>query len=165
MKKYDSKFEQPLKLNNRNLQKIINFYLLECPVENTSFRGKTFSDYGYQGPADYSRLKKKLLKNATNSLKSNYFPSKKEELESNFKKVSKVCYPDEYCVFFKYDERTIIRSLFSAIRNAIAHGSFNVRNYSGSRIYFFMNFKDYEKARIVLYEDTLLNWIKVVKGE
>ena len=90
-------------------------------------------------------------------------PSNKNELVANFKKSERITYPDEYCVFLKTDEKSVIKSLFSAIRNSFAHGSFNVKSYKGTRIYYFSNYKDYEKARMVLYEETLLLWIKIIK--
>lgn len=162
--KYDQSYEHPKNLSNRNLQKIIQFYLLECPVEGKSHRGKTFSEYGYIGAPSFSKLKKKLLDSATPSLRDNYFPCKKEELHDSFAKCEKISYPNEYCSFLKSDEKSVLRSMFSAIRNALAHGSFNVKSYKGTPIFFFSNFKDYEKARIILYETTLLEWIRIIKN-
>lgn len=165
MRKYYNGFDQPKNLSNENLRKIIQFYLLECPVEGRSQRGLTFNQYGYIGPSSFSKLKKALIASATSSLKNNYYPSKKEELVDNYNKVENVGFPDEYCVFLKSDEKSVIRSMFSAIRNAIAHGSFNVKSYNRTRVYFFSNFDKYKKAQIVLYESTLLEWIKIVKKE
>lgn len=159
---YKTNFSEPRNISNSNLQKILQFYLLECPVEGKSKRGKTFKELGYSGRKSFGNLKNEMLKCATPSLSNNYIPCKKDELQDNFKKCEKLSYPDEYCVFLKSDERTTIRSLFSAIRNALAHGSFNVNSYYQTRIYYFSNFKNYEKARIVLHEETLLSWIKII---
>ena len=163
--KYDQSYKYPAKLSNKDLQSIILFYLLECPVEGKSQRGKTFKEYGYIGSPSFSRLKKRLFNSATLSLRNNYYPCAKEELKNFLKKCEGINYPEEYCCFLKSYENSVIRSMFSAIRNALAHGSFNVRSYKGKRIYFFSNYKEYEKARIVLYEATLLSWIKIIKNE
>ena len=60
-----------------------------------------------------------------------------------------------------------MQSLFSAIRNAFAHGRFSIREYqhNGDRVkmYFFSNFNKYLKAEIVLQESTLLEWIQIIK--
>lgn len=162
--RYDRSYNIPRSLSNSNLQKIIQFYLIECPVEGKSFKGKNFQEYGYCGSPAFSKLKKKLLDVATKSLKSNYYPCKKEELLGCFEKCETICYPDEYCVFLKSDEKSVVRSMFSAIRNALAHGSFNVKSYSKTRIYFFSNQKEYEKARIILHETTLLSWISIIEA-
>lgn len=162
--KYDRSYKQPKSLSNSDLQKIIRFYLLECPVEGKSRRGKTFQEYGYIGSSSFSRLKARLLNSATTSLRNNYYPCKKEALSMYFELCDSIGYPDEYCVFLKSDEKSVVRSMFSAIRNALAHGSFNVKSYKGTRIYFFSNYKDFEKARIILHEATLLSWISIIKS-
>lgn len=161
--KYSTSFEEPKKISNKKLQAIIQFYLLECPVKGVSQRGKTFEELGYIGPKSFNTLKKSLLKAATPSLLRNYIPCKQGELSSGIKQCEAITFPDEYCVFLRSDEKSVIRSLFSAIRNALAHGSFNVKSYNRKRVYFFSNFKGYEKARIVLYEETLLSWIKIIR--
>lgn len=105
-----------------------------------------------------------MLNHATPSLRKNYHPCKKDELEKWFKSIEDVSPPDEYCVFFAWDQDTRMQSLFSAIRNSLAHGSFNVKSYKGIRIYFFANYKDYLKAQIVLQEKTLLAWIDLLRS-
>lgn len=160
--KYYTVFDIPKSISNLNLQRIIQFYLFECPVEGKSQRGKIFKDYGYVGSPSFGKLKKTLLDSGTLSLPKNYYPSKKDKLNENFKKCESIVYPDEYCVFLKNDNE--ICSLFSAIRNSFAHGSFNVKSYNKKRIYYFSNFKKYEKARIILHESTLLSWIKIIKN-
>ena len=162
---YCTDFIEPSSISNKNLQRIFQFYLLECPVEGKSWRGKSFKQLGYIGVCSFSKLKKQLLQSATPSLEKNYMPSKKEELPSNFKKCEDITYPDEYCAFLKSDEKAVISSLFSAIRNALAHGSFNVKSYKRTRIYYFYNCDKYEKAKIVLHENTLLSWIDIIKKE
>lgn len=164
MSNYYEQFDVPSSISNSNLQKIINFYVLECPVPETSARGKKFSELGFVGSPAFSRLKKELINAATQSLKEYYLPCNKDELESTFEKVNIVSPPNEYCVFLKYDENTVMQSLFAAIRNALAHGSFNVKSYDKVRIYFLVNYHNYKKAQIVLQEKTLLSWIKLVKS-
>ena len=166
--KYKKTFENKLALNNKNLQKILSFYLFHCPVSGTSFRGIAFEKYGWKGAPQFATLKRELLKHATESLSANYFPSKKDELAANFAAVSTVTPVDEYCVFLRNEENTVMQSLFSAIRNAFAHGSFSIREYTFKgckyRIYFFSNYKNYLKAEMVLHEKTLLSWISVVES-
>ncbi len=100
---------------------------------------------------------------ASNSLKSNYYPCSKDELTDKFSTVEKVAPVDEYCVFLKTDEKTVMQSLFSAIRNAFAHGSFCVKKYEKTQVYFFSNYDNYLKAEIILQEDTLIKWINIIR--
>ena len=162
-KKYYQEFDGPIKLEDKNFQKIIDFYLFNCPVEGKSVRGKKFKDYGFSKSAPFKALKKAMLSVASASLSKNYLPSRKNELPQAFESVEAASPPDEYCVFLINEESGVLASLFSSIRNAFAHGSFNVRSYNGVRIFFLLNYNVYQKARLVLQEDTLLSWIRIVK--
>lgn len=160
---YYKEFDKEVKLSNKNLQRILDFYLFSCPTPETSARTKTFEQLGWKGKTQFAQLKSKLLTSATSSLKGNYYPCKKEELKGSFEKVANIHPVDEYCVFLKNDEKTVIQSLFSAIRNAFAHGSFSVQTYKKVRVYFFANYHNYLKAEIVLQEKTLLEWIDILE--
>jgi len=160
---YYKQFDRRVKLNNKNFQKILDFYLFSCPTPGTSRRSRTFEQLGWKGAKQFAQLKMRLISAASNSLRDNYYPCKKDELEEKFAVVSNIHPVDEYCVFLKNDEKTVIQSLFSAIRNAFAHGSFNVKTYKKKRVYFFANHYHYLKAEIVLQEKTLLRWIDILK--
>ena len=160
---YYKKFDKAINIGNRNFQKILDFYLFRCPTPHTSARSKTFEQLGWKGVPQFSRLKKKLLEAASASLKSNYHPCKKDELIKAFEIISSATPVEEYCVFLKNDEKTIIQSLFSAIRNALAHGSFSIQTYNKIKVYFFANFDKYLKAEIALQEQTLLSWIAILE--
>ena len=159
-KEYKKDYKNKIPNKEPSFQKILNFYLFECPVKGYSERGITFKELGWQ-KHKFSTLKANLLEGATPSLKKNYYPCKKDQLGDKFKIVESVKFADEYCVFLIHNDRKI-NSLFIAIRNAFAHGSFSVRSYNKTKIYFFSNFNKYLKAEIILQERTLLNWIKVV---
>lgn len=166
-KKYNKAFDNTLALSSRKLQEITRFYLFQCPVDGISFRAQTFKEHGWYGQVQFAQLKRKMLEAASSSLIHHYYPCTKNELKTAFYSVDQVAPLDEYCVFLKNEERTVMQSLFSAIRNAFAHGSFSVREYKldGKKVslYFFSNCKNYLKAEIVLQENTLLDWIKIIK--
>jgi len=163
MTKYIKTFERQIVYSNKKFQKILDFYLFCCPVPGTSVRGKTFYDYGWSGSSDFGKLKKQMLEaSAFETLKGRYFPCIKTDLEDRFNIVDSLEAPQEYCVFLKYDEQRVMQSLYSAIRNAFAHGSFNVGTYKKVRIYYFENFDGYMKAKIALHEETLLAWIDII---
>ena len=67
----------------------------------------------------------------------------------------------EYSVFLKHDSNRVMESLYSAIRNALAHGSFLMKKRKEINMYFFANYDGYLKAMIQLREGTLLNWIDI----
>jgi len=168
-KNYYKNFDRKYPITDKNFFIILAFYLFECPTPNTSVRAKNFSQLGWKGASQFSNLKKKLLESATKSLRKHYYPCKKDELDDKYNLTSSVKPVEEYCVFLKHDEKTVMQSLFSAIRNAFAHGSFAIQTYKGEsgckmRIYFFCNYNEYLKAELILQEQTLLNWIDIIKS-
>ncbi|MBQ6019587.1 MAG: hypothetical protein IJL26_05330 [Clostridia bacterium] len=108
VKTYSKTFSDKIAISNINLQKILKFYLFECPVPGTSVRGGKFQDFGISGSAAFSKLKKNMLDKASSSLRENYKPSKKNELDINFLLMNSINPPDEYCVFLKYDEKLVM---------------------------------------------------------
>ena len=149
---------------SENFQKIVEFYLFECPVEEVSSRATTFAEKGWKGHY-FTTLKARMLNVASKDLKKRYYPCKKEELESRFTEMEKLKKGEEYCVFLKHDEKRVMESLYKAIRNAFAHGSFKAGKDKGKTIYYFSNFEGYCKAQIQLKESTLLEWIEVFNSD
>ena len=109
-------------------------------------------------------MKREMLARASSSLKSNYYPCTKAELEEKYEVVESLNSTDEYCVFLKHDSSRVMESLYSAIRNALAHGSFLMKKRRGTNMYFFANYDGYLKAVIQLKEETLLNWISLFQS-
>ena len=164
MKKYNKNCDSKLKLEDVSFQKIIKFYLFECPVPGKSSRGLKFKDFGWIGSPKFSKLKKEMLGAATESLRKNYHPCSKDELKKSLEVANDIEPENEYCIFLKSGSKTVMQSLFSAIRNSFAHGSFSQRKYNGQKIYYMKNYNNYLKAEIVLHEKTLLNWIDIVQN-
>lgn len=70
-------------------------------------------------------------------------------------------------MFTNNKNRNVFSILYS-IRNSFAHGSFNIKTINNRKVYFLDACKESKtsinrKARIVLYEKTLLDWIKLIK--
>ena len=71
----------------------------------------------------------------------------------------------EMVIFIENSDLKKTRTIFYAIRNAFAHGSFSVSGAGEKRTYCLENRKDgVLKARIRLREKTLLNWIELVEN-
>ncbi len=164
MKKYNKKFDSVIPFTNKRFRRIVEFYLFKCPTPGKSLRAKTFEDYGFIGRNAFGKLKTNMFDKSVNLNKDSYFPCAKEELEEKLKTANNFEISKEYCVFLKHDEKTIMQSLYSAIRNAIAHGSFTFRKVDKKRMYYFENYDGYLKAEIRLYEETLLNWINLIES-
>ena len=53
--KYKKSFDSDIKFGNNNFQKILKFYLFECPTPGKSRRGTTFEGFGWQGTKQFSK--------------------------------------------------------------------------------------------------------------
>lgn len=162
-------------LERKNFQKILSFYLFQCPCETqkgskrkgnitysrVSVRGNTLRQCGWTG--GYLKTLFSAMKDTTSKQLTYYhFPGNKDIL-SEVKSIegnSTLSDPNfEMIVIVKRSDMTLTSSIFYYIRNALAHGSFMVNG----DVYSFESSKDGTiKAAIRLREKTLLKWIKDV---
>lgn len=159
-------FNDRISYGNRSFQKIIDFYLFHNPVEGQTVRGVLFKDFGW-ADASFHTLKALMMDAASDQLSQRYKACKTYELEGYIEQFGlSVAKPDliESAVFLVDNDRTVMRSLYRAIRHAIAHGSFKSSSKNGVKYYHLENFDGYCKARLILREDTLIKWIDVIKA-
>jgi len=138
-----------------NFLEIINFYLFECPYEKSSHRGKTFTQKGWTKKYLVKLLD--AMKDVAGISKEKCVHTSKEEVE----KKSKNFLPGEEFLVYS-SENGVTKSIFKYIRNAFAHGSFNIYEKNGEKFYYFENQKGgYINAKMSIKEITLLYWIKL----
>lgn len=149
---------------------IFSFYVHNCPVvfkkkkkgivyrDKVSCRGVDFYSKGW----DNNTLKT-LLANMKNNNGNHilYECTTSDKIESKmreFENSSKSCV--EAVVFVENSDIYKTQSIFYAIRNAFAHGSFSVDQ--SKKMYYFESEKEGKiKAQIRLKESTLLYWIEL----
>lgn len=159
-------FNDKIRFNSRYFQRILDFYLFHCPVDNQSVRGKNFSEFGWSGQKRFAKLKALMLSAASSELKDRYKSCNKNDIEDVIKKFGlNIQKPNltEAVVFLSSEDRTVMGSLYRAIRHSLAHGSFTIMTYNKERYYLLENFDGYCKARLILKESTLLKWVSIVK--
>ena len=136
-------------------QRILQFFLFETPVAGVSCRGKTFKEIGWSGSSRF-RILERLLKETAKIEDDNWIFTEIEKVGQ----LSLIQKNDTQYMISSHD-RGKVQSLIYAIRNALAHGSFTRGNNGW---YFFENYyQEKLKARIVIAEGTLLEWIKIIK--
>ena len=163
-------------LNEANFQKIINFYLFECPCEieqgseskgnkrytAVSKRGTTFRQKGWTG-GNLNTLLSAMKKTDNGLLKYHVF-SVGEDISAKTDTIEKESsLSDQHFEMVVMAERSDMNktsSVFYYIRNALAHGSFCQVLSSRQKIYYFESTRKGKiYARIRLKETTLLKWI------
>ena len=163
----------PLKVGKCNFLKIIDFYLFKCPVQfhtdiKVSARGETFESRGiteWRLTSLLREVKSTFAKETFIAVKSSSPISVEQYIDSMQQKTSFNDAHFEFVVFNVDTKLKQTKSLFYAIRNAFAHGSFSVCNIGNSKkVYYLENKKKgLIKARMRLKEETLINWINLVE--
>lgn len=147
---------------------IFSFYVHNCPVvfkrkkkdivchNKVSCRGVDFYSKGWDNNTLKTLLSKMKNNNGNRILyectTSDKIESKMQEFENSTKSCVEAIVFVENCDIYK------TQSIFYAIRNAFAHGSFSVDQ--SNKMYYFESEKEGKiKAQICLKESTLLYWI------
>lgn len=160
-------------LKNENFQKILEFYLFECPCEISKYikkekrttykpvstRGVALQQRGWIG-GHLNSLLAQMKNTNSKQLTFQHFPAA-DDILSHAKSIEKNSLladtEFEMIVMAERSDMPLTGAIFYYIRNALAHGSFSYKNH----IYYFESFKDGKtKATIRLREKTLLEWIK-----
>ena len=144
---------------DNNFNKILTFYLFECPVEKVSRRGQTFKQIGWKGSSRFQMLER-LLKGASGISDERWqildSSSEVEKRSSSIQRNKQFLFSDI--------SRGRVQSFIYSIRNAFAHGSFDIIVHNDEKYYYFEN--DYcgnMRSRLLLSEQTLLRWYEIIR--
>ena len=155
-----------------NYRKIIDFYLLNTPVTSLSSRSVSLCERGWVTPWRKPFYLNRQLKQSSSNYKLLFSAATYNAVEEALTKADlKDDFPSniEYERVCIYDnQKNQFMSLFYHLRNSLAHGRFNIElldedNYSyifedvagkGNRVKV--------SARMIIREDTLLKWIKII---
>ena len=153
-------------LSSSNFQKILKFYLLECPVKTdrgrVAQRGLIFEQRGFQKhklTLLLTAMKKMLFGNIIVFKTSN---GDNRTVESELER-SGIANKPEFVVV-RATNTTNTEAIFYCIRNAMAHGTFSVSTRQNDIFYHFESHKDGKlRGRVCLNEETLLQWINLIE--
>lgn len=165
-------FEEPFSFEDKKFARIYRFFVIEPPLEDTSKRGRSLSEFGWSQNKITNVLKKQIP-----SLNKNWKTISAEEsknLEEIEQDVKNLCKKNK--ILDEVSERREVfihtnmkknktKSLIYSIRCAFAHGAFNKKEYFGEQFYFFENRqKNKLRGRIVVKEETLLKIIEIIEN-
>lgn len=154
-------------------QNIWDFYVVRCPVAFSttskkamakksrviSHRAETFESRGITG---------KVLTSLLTAMKTYVFIIQTDDVELEYIDMTTKYkgFEDSY-EFIIYKENPDLKrtkSIYYAIRNSFAHGSFSVKDEGKERVYYLHSENKAEnKARMRIYESTLLEWIGLIE--
>ena len=167
-------------LKDKDFQKIFFFFTIYTPCTVLSCRGKSLESYGWESPWEEPYFLDKQLSSLT---ELEIYPAKKlsnlenELVKANLHKKFPLKPQKEVICIYTETERlkgeNIFLHIFYHLRNAFAHGRFNVTECNGEQLFFFEDRSprlDKEKntypisARMILRKSTLLKWIEIIEG-
>lgn len=144
---------------DENFQEIIQFYLFECPIEGVSHRGKTFKEMNWRGSSRFQMLERLLI--AESGIPTNRWQILESTAEVK-KRVSRMSFDDQFLV--SDNSKGKVQTFIYSIRNAFAHGSFDIIERNKNKYYLFENeYRGNLRTKALLSEKTLLAWIKIIK--
>ena len=164
-------------LAESNFQKIIKFYLFECPCEtekgSSKKRNKSYTAVSKQGitlrqkgwtRGNLITLLSAMKRTSSGHLEYHIFSSSQDISAETYNIEKGTSLSDQHFEMIVMSERSDMSktsSIFYYIRNALAHGSFCQVSDCGKKIYYFESIRNNKVlARIRLREKTLLNWIE-----
>lgn len=159
----------------KDIIRIITFFVFHSPCPGVSVQGKTLAEYGWHDPWNSPYYLNKQLKKAATKL-SLFIPvgicSNMETILQN-NGCDKEFPPNssmEAALYYDSDSNQFL-SLFRHIRNAFAHGLVRFGKVGRETAFIFEDVKiNKEKkerivtARIVLRKSTLLKWIDMIEA-
>lgn len=157
------------------LKEIFLFYVINTPYDSYSFRSINVTEYGWpENVWSTNELKEQLyhianLNFGSSLIKVEFLKDMESACElANLKEDFYKKRDKERVVVYVNSNSNTMLSIFKNMRNALAHGRFEM--YPSGEDYIFVmesvekNNNSYEvKARMVLRQSTLLEWIKIIK--
>lgn len=164
----------PEQFADKDLIRIITFFVFHSPCENVSAMGKAFREYGWSKPWGKPCFLNKQLKEAATAGKLIYAAKTYDEMEIKVQEASldDAAFPsglskERICAYVGGESQ--IPSVFRHLRNSFCHGRFAVYHMNGEEIFAFEDVKPGNaklklSARMVLRKSTLLRWIEIIEN-
>ena len=157
----------------KDIIRIITFFVFHSPCAGTSAQGKSLAEYGWHTPWKKPYYLNKQLKQTATNQNLLFSASKYEILERTLSEhdCDEHFPPDNKmeAAFFYLDgkkDKSQFLCLFRHIRNAVAHGRVRIINAGKNTAFVFedVNPKNKISARIILRKSTLLKWIDMIEA-
>lgn len=165
----------PDKFNDKDLFRIVIFFVFHSPCPKLSAMGKSLSEYGWKTPwsQPYS-LKKQLCQAASNN-ELIFSAQRYDDMETTLEKADlKDGFPYDFetervCIY--NNQKNQFLSVFYHLRNAFAHCRLNMFEVNGECVFAFEDVQAIKNsdtlkvsARMILKKSTLLHWIDIIEG-
>lgn len=162
------------RFNNTEINRIITFFVFHSPCSGLSARSKSLDKYGWHAPWRKPQYLKQKLKAASTNGDLLFCAQTIDDMRQALEKadlLENIMENPKLERIAVYDNRkNQFMSVFNHIRNALAHGRFNMVDIGIEDDYTFI-FEDVNKgkksckitARMILRKSTLIKWIELIE--
>ncbi len=173
------KWIAPEKFNDKELFRIVVFFVFHSPCPDLSAMGKPLSEYNWHKPWASPYKLRDQLKEASSNPNLLFSADNLDKMSQALEKADlKDNFPNDFSterICFYNDKHTQFISVFWHIRNALAHGRINIVDVKGECIFVLEDVNTRKKnpsasnemaisARMIIKKSTLLQWIDIIEG-
>lgn len=167
----------PHEFEDKDLFRIVVFFVFHSPCENVSARGISMQDYHWSNPWNEPYYLNQRLIDASNNPKLLYSAKNYEIMGDKLKEANlRENFPCDFSkerICFHNCKKNNFLSVFYHLRNAFSHGRLNMVNIDGECVFVIEDIspkckkgKHLVSARMILKKSTLLKWIDIIeRGE
>lgn len=161
----------PEKFNDKDLFRIVVFFVFHCPCEGVSAMGKSLDEYNWHKPWSKPFYLNTQLKQVSSSDTLIYYSNAYDKLDEKLVEANLAeNFPSDFNterIAIYNNKGSRFMSVFYHIRNAFAHGRLNMVDVKGECIFVLEDVSPKTKnvsARMILRKNTLLKWIDIIEG-
>ena len=149
---------------DKTLAKLITEYLLQCPCKGASAKGRYYRDIGWYKNSVRSLVKE--MRSIAGISEEHWSLPEAVTVEKAIEQINRINHYDCSFEFLCADTgENQLDSIFKFIRNAFAHGSFNIDKYEGTEYYVLENRRNKVlRGRAIVKANTLLEWYSILSN-
>lgn len=161
--------------NDKDLFRIVIFFVFHSPCVHLSSMGKTLSEYGWNAPWKKPYYLNKQLRQVTSNYNLLFSAKSYDDMDVALEKADlKDTFPSNFsreriCIYDNQGNQFL--SVFYHIRNAFAHCRLNMVDVDGECVFILEDVQPNKNsdqlkvsARMILRKSTLLKWIDLIEN-
>lgn len=163
----------PEGFDDKELYKIVIFYVFHSPCPQISSMERTLEEYGWNFPWRKPFYLNRHLRKASTNFNLIYSADSYDNLEKALKKANLLdefpsdLHTERICIYD--NKKNQFLSVFYHLRNAFAHCRLNMVDVDGECVFILedvvcRNGKNKVSARMILRKSTLLKWIDIIES-
>ena len=163
----------PEQFDDKELYKIVIFYVFHSPCPQISSMGRTLEEYGWSAPWRKPFYLNKHLRKSSTNFNLIYSADSYNNLGKALKKANLLdnfpsdLHTERICIYDKKKNQFL--RVFYHLRNAFAHCRLNMVDVDGECVFILEDVvtskgKNKLSARMILRKSTLLKWIDIIES-